>query len=582
MAEWRANPALYGPGGGEWVDDNGTVTPDPWGVLNQPNSSPAIPAAVDTPATSRYTQPAQVGGISMPQTQARNSTPIYPPGFSPVPAIDPGGNPNLQPAGPMIGGPPEPVGQSSPQNNKFGGFGASDPTGPALTPSGQPMPPDPAQARGSADKVGPLPPDPTQARGMADAPTQPAAPAFVGVTDSKTSTEGPDQASVARTEAGIGRQQAAQQGADAGMLHQREVERQLTETRSAGLLASSASGLEKIAAQQAVQDHISEEVDRRLNAGGPNSKDQVGIGSVYWRPDRAELFHGDNGVAFGISAAVAAMAGAWMQGRGLTGQNPYLPTIMKLIDDNVSDQVRRNSTAYQHLKDIKGDVKAAKLELKERQLMYVQQQADGIALKDKSTILQAGMAGFKDQLTAEREKTRNDQEKALTRKVTQETSHKMVANPAAKAATLPRSLQQRYVDNNMIQDKWRNARAQIVDGQKSGAAAAVMGTFVTHGVNWVQEHLNGLPPDQKKFVIALNELRVLNHLANNIPGISAEEKEKLGETAIPEKINDIPNTLSHFDELYQMKQKENQQMLQGAGHEEPGGPADEDPIQGSF
>jgi hypothetical protein len=547
MSQWTPKPDMYGPGGGEFIDDTGQVWPDPWGTL-VPQAAPTGP---EMPASGAGAPPAD-------PLDYRAAAPAPGP-TSPV-TLNPGTPPTFDPnADPLA---PQPPVAPTPTP----GFADQKAATPAAAGGAQAPTPTP----GFADR-----PEPAAA---------PAAPAFVTLTDSKTASSGLDPASAARAQEGIARQQQAQARADESRVAKDDLEARLTATRSAGLLASSAKGLEKVAAEQAVQDHIASEVDRRLNAGGPNSKDAAGVGSVYWRPDRTELFHGDSGVAFGIAAAVAAMAGAWMQGRGLTGSNPYLPTIMKMIDDNVNDQVRQNSTAIQHLKELKGDVKAAKLELRERQLAYTQQQVDGLALRDKSQIMQAGVAGLRDQLTAEREKTRNEQEKVLNRTVTQETSRRMAANPAAKAAQLPRGLAVRYVQNNALQDEYRVARAHIVEAQQSGAAAAYLGTVATHGVSWVQEHLNGLPPEQKKFANALMALERVNHIntGSSLVGLSAEEKERYGHEGIAEKERDIPTMLAHFDEIARLKAKENAEMLRGAGREESGGDVEEDMPEGTF
>jgi hypothetical protein len=150
--------------------------------------------------------------------------------------------------------------------------------------------------------------------------------------------------------------------------------------RSKQIMTEAAQGLEKTAAQIALNDHVQSQVDAKMKAGAE------------WRPDRTELFHGDRGAAFGIMAAIAAMAGAWMQGRGLTQQNPYLPTILKIIDDNANDQVRRNSTTMQFLREQKGDLRAAALELKQRQAGFAKQRLEGLALKDQSDLMRAGVA----------------------------------------------------------------------------------------------------------------------------------------------------------------------------------------------
>lgn len=539
MADYTLRPDLYGSTGGDFTDDLGRVWPDPWGTMAPPSSAPAAPQATGAPA----------------------------PGAAMLP-------------------PPQPF------NNKFGGFGPSDPTtgastdptGPALPPAGtaaqgaQPLlPPSP----GIADKK-PAPPLPPPSIGSAD--QTPSQPALIPTTEHKDSTEGISPEDAARTEAGIGRQQAAQQQADQGTYQQKATEWWLTGQEANRKLANAAAGFADVAAKQAVQDHIAEETDRLLNAGGPNSKDPAGIGSAYWRPDRTELFHGKEGVAFGLMAAVAAMAGSWMQGKHGVTQNAYLPTIMKMIDDNVDQQVRQNSSAMQHLRDIKGSVAAAKLELRDRQLSYVQQQADGFALKDKSEILQAGLAGFRDHMTAEREETRNKQEKVLNRKVTHDVTQKLIKNPAAKAAALPRSLQIRYVQNNQFQEEYRGLRSDVVEAQQNGGADGYLGTVATHGVSWVQEHLNGLPPEQQKFAQTMMKLEELNHLhtGSSMVGLSAEEKERFGKLGIPNKVRDIPNTLQHFDTLYHQKGKENKDMLRGAGNEDPAGEPDADEPEGSF
>ncbi len=172
-----------------------------------------------------------------------------------------------------------------------------------------------------------------------------------------------------------------------------------------------------------INDHIQRETERKLQAGSD------------WRPDRAELFHGDQGVAFGLSAAVAAMAGAWMQGRGLTGANPYLPTIMKMIDDNVSDQVRKNSSGMQFLREQKGDLKAAALEMKQKQLRYAQQRLDGLALRDSSDIMRAGVEKTRQEMIAQNAKWEQEKRQSIERTTSTNTtktlSHSNATKPAA-------------------------------------------------------------------------------------------------------------------------------------------------------
>lgn len=490
---------------------------------------------------------------------------------------------------------PDPFGSLAPPapagfTNTMGGFPSSaTPGAPATDPTG--INPSPGQNPGSfaaSHSLGAPPPLPGPGKGVGAPPALPgpgkgvgalppeaampeaaAVPALIPTTERKEGSTGPDKASAARISAGIESTDAASATAQASATNAKQVEADVTKQRALRTMGQAAEALKDDAAKQAVLDHIDTTVQQKLDAGAA------------WRPNPTELFHGDHGVLFGISAAVAAMAGGWLSVRQNT-TNQYLPIIMKMIDDNVKDQVRQNSSMMQTLRDQKGDVKAAMSDLRGRMLAHTQQVADGLALKDQSTMMQAGVTSFRDQLGAERAKERAKQQAALTTSVTNEVTHKLIANPAAKAGALPRSLQGRYFDNNMIQDKWRNTRATIVAAQQSGAAESYLGTVATHGVTWVQEHLNGLPPEQQKFAIAMNELRVLNHLANNIPGISADEKEKLGETAVPTKAVDLQNTLGHFDELYHMKARENAEMLKGAGHGDAEGEPDADSPQGTF
>ena len=65
-------------------------------------------------------------------------------------------------------------------------------------------------------------------------------------------------------------------------------------------------------------------------------------------------------------------------------------------------------------------------------------------------------------------------------------------------------------------------------------------------------------------------------MRNNIPGIEAEEKSALGKIGVPEKARDLSTSIAHLDEMSRMVQKENRDMLRGAGNEDPSGePGDE-------
>lgn len=333
MAQWVAKPDLYGAGGGEFIDDTGTVWPDPWGTLAPPAAAPSQGEIMNGMPSSA----AQVGEFL--QATAPQPTPPAAPHEAPT------GAPPLQ----------SPEGMAA-----------------ALD---APMPPTPTP--GFAEQ------NAAAGGGAAPAPRPGFADVKEGTTSSRTSETGStglsDEAQ-ARQGANISAVVDAKQGERDAAAQFAALEADQAAARSKQILTEAAQGLEKTAAQIALNDHVQSQVDAKMKAGAE------------WRPDRTELFHGDRGAAFGIMAAIAAMAGAWMQGRGLTQKNPYLPTILKIIDDNANDQVRRNSTTMQLLREQKGDLRAAALELRQRQASYAKQRLEGLALKDQSDLMRAGVA----------------------------------------------------------------------------------------------------------------------------------------------------------------------------------------------
>lgn len=453
MAQWRPNPQMYGEGGGEFVDDNGQVWPDPWGTLNTQAQAPA--PGVNTGA------PTSAGG--------GGELPAPPAGLTEFIAAQ-----NPPPAGPP-------------------GTHETEPPAPGLdTPEGMtaaldaPMP-DPAASRGLADRGGGAgAPDPAASRGLADQDTQQTTSSG---TSSESGSTGLSQEAAARQGANITAVAGQQTKAvDAGVAQGNLAADQAGE-RSKMLLADSAKNIEKAAADLAVNDHIQNQVNRKMQAGSD------------WRPDRAELFHGDNGVGFGISAAVAAMAGAWMQGRGLTGSNPYLPTIMKMIDDNVQDQVRKNSTSMQYLREQKGDLKAAQIELKQKQLHYAQQRLDGLALKDSSELLRAGVEKTRQDMLAQNAKWEQEKRQALerteTHKVTQTLSQSTRPSTGvpggertpeqAKAQSVLDTANRAYLSAGLIRD--RTGRWVVGGG---ALPPAVMESFNPFSDNTIHSNMEAL------------------------------------------------------------------------------------------
>lgn len=355
MAQWIPKPDMYGQGGGEFVDDTGQVWPDPWGTL-QPQATQTGPIA-----PTNANPEAQAAAEFLQTTQ---------PGAAPPPMPH-----EAAAAAPGLGTPegmaeamdaPMPTPQPGFADQKAAAGGAAPPT---------PVP-------GFADQV---------REGSTSSTSRESG--STGLSDEAQKRQGENIKAVAGAQ-GEARDAAANYGVLGADQAQAQAKR---------IMEDAASGLEKTAAQIALNDHIQAQVDGRMKAGAE------------WRPNRTELFHGDRGVAFGIAAAIAAMAGAWMQGRGLTGSNPYLPTIMKMIDDNANDQVRRNSSTMQYLREQKGDLKAAGIELKQRQLRYATQRLDGLALKDQSDLMRAGVEKTRAEMQAQDAKWEQEKRQALER-----------------------------------------------------------------------------------------------------------------------------------------------------------------------
>ena len=358
---WTPNEELYGPGGGDYIDDTGISTPDPWGVL----APQPIPSGVED-----FLKPAPMGPPVAAQAHAT----------------------------------PAPVTREQ------------DLTNLVTAPIPQP---------GSADRAPAVVP-PVPRPGSADMP-----PAMIPVTTSATDTTkqttGLDAASAGKVEAAG---QAA--NAAAGAAGQAQVgindataafeRRQGQEAFGRGVNTFMQTQGELFAAA---------EVERETAAKLDNASK--------FKPDRTELFQGDRGALFGISAAIAAMAGGWLMGQGLTGgKNPYLDTIMQMIDDNARDQIEQNSTVVQELTRRLGSAQAAQKELKARMLGAVNDTVEAQSRFEKADLVQKGSAAVMAQVQAEQAKNQLDVAKIVakqeTKSVQTRTQTQMVANPAALAA----------------------------------------------------------------------------------------------------------------------------------------------------
>lgn len=532
MTQWVPNESLYGPGGGDHINDLGESTPDPYGAL-RPLQFAGAP--MGTPGA------AQIGGVS------------------PVASSNPAA---------------EIATDRTTGSDSNGALGAVGGAVRAVLPGATP----------DTSNAGAGPPDPAQVKagsphdsGMQPAPLPPPEPPGLGgpKTESEHTSEDSSTGLSAKDrstqEAGIGSARTARQAANAAQVQQASDAATLEQARGAEGLANAAQAIKDNADKIAVQEHVLNQVDEKLKAGAD------------WRPDRTELFHGDPGAVFGISAAVAAMAGGWLMGQGLTGgKNPYLDAIVSMINENANDQVRKNSAIMQQLIDHKGDVKAAVAELKQRQLAQVGIMAQAQARKDNGDLMQKGTAALTTQLAAQDAQWENDQRKALMQSITHKTADhlKRITDPNATTAKLPRQLAMRHANNAQFVQEWAGIKPQLHALEQDGSMASYLGTVATKGANWVQENLNGLPPKQQQAAILIARLEELNHLhtGSSMVGLSEHEKERFGKVGVPTKARELSNTYTYFDTLAREKIEQNRTMASGhAGEEEP---TDDEPVGG--
>lgn len=321
--------------------------------------------------------------------------------FVPVPPVDPAANPGMVPVGPAVYPP-----AASPQNNKFGGFGSNDPTGPAVTPAGAPPTPAfPIPTPGQADRAV-SPPFPDVQPGFADRP------ALIPSTTTETSTQtsGPDAATTANINAATTDANKAAAAAGAAKVGELNATAGFERGEAQAQYGRGVNNYFTRAGEMQTQDEVIRETTSALE------------NAAKFKPDRTALFHGDTGALFGISAAVAAMAGGWLMGQGLTGgKNPYLETVMRMIDDNANDQIQANSQVYQELTRRLGDAKAARAELKARMYEAVNSTIEAQSRFNKAQLVQQGAAGVMAEM--QKETARNRLEAA---KLTGQTKTKTV------------------------------------------------------------------------------------------------------------------------------------------------------------
>lgn len=437
--------------------------------------------------------------------------------FIPLPVVQPANQPNVQP----VPGSEQVSGTSYRPAGTLPGISADAPA-PAF-----PIPTPGMADQGGAPSAPPFPiPTPGMSNGPALIPST--------TTERTTTTQGVDKASAAgiRT-AGDQANQAAQAAGDA-QVQQLGAQAQLERRQSQEAYGRGVNEYFTRAGEIAVQDEILSTTAQKLQE------------TARFKPDRTTLFQGDTGALFGLSAAISAMAGGWQMGQGLTGgKNPYLESVMRIIDDNANDQIRANSQVYEELTRRLGDAKAAKAELKGRMLGALAETIEAKARFEKADLVQQGAAGVLAQVRAEQAKTQLDVEKAVSQQVTKtvQSRTQMVPNPAATAG----------ID---MQDAKNMARAErigmldslLAEGEglaKSGELAAHTG-FVDEALDAPMRWFQSRSPGQKRVEDFKAALQLINRADWASEPNGAEIQRQLSQIGVPENDAEIPQALTRL------------------------------------
>lgn len=480
---WQANEEMYGPGGGEWVDELGQVTPDPYGELNPAAAGGAPPAVSNfiqnviprapAPPAGAHAAPAAPVPLNSPQgMSAAMDAPLTPPNLRPGQSNAPAGG----------GGPPN------------------------LTP------------------------------GQANQPSM--IPVTQTTTDKSTTTQGMDEASKAKVGEATG---AANSAADkvgaleAGNMNaQADMQRQ----QAQGAYGKGVNDYFQQWGALQVQEQISAETDQRLQT------------AAKFKPDRTALFRGDTGLMFGLAAAVSAMAGGWLQGQGLTGgKNPYLDSILQMIDDDANDQISQNSANMEQLTRILGDSKAAAKELKARMLSSVSDTIQAQSKFQDADQVQRGASVVMARVEAEKAKNQMDAAKLTANNVTKQVQTRsqtqMVANPAAYGGldVNDAKVQARMDKVGSLESLYTTALSL----QQSGELAANTG-LIDEAVGSVKRGLRMRDPGQKK----VEDFRALLESANRADWASEpngqEVQLRLSQIGVPQNDAEIPLAVAKLRE----------------------------------
>lgn len=484
MGTWRANPIYGTPSGGDYVDDTGTVWPDPTGSLRDVQPAPAAAAPAANPLAL---QPAPAG-------------------------VDPlAANPLAMPAPAAPAPAPDPA---------------------KITSVGQVSPPDPdqifndqrrSQAARDAAPVTQGPPDPAGVR-----QASPFQMVQQTTTDSTRGAQGLSEGSKGAVRAATDSANAAVEAEGQAQVSQLQAQAELEAKQARDAYARGVNTYFQAWGERQMQDEIVRDTTGRLEQG------------AQFKPDRTALFSGDKGALFGLASAVAAMAGGWMMGRGQTGANPFLPSIFKMIDDNANDQISQNSAVMRELTRRLGSAEAAAKELKARMYGALQDTIEAQTRFEKAPLVQKGAATVLAQVQAKKAQNEMDAAKltadTVTRQVQTRTQNQLVPNPQAFGGvdvTDPKE----YARVGKVSDL-ANFASEAETLNKDGTLAANVG-FLDEKLNWVKDKFNARDPGQARLEALRSRWELLNRADWASEPNGADTQRRLSAIAFPQNDGEI-------------------------------------------
>lgn len=401
------------------------------------------------------------------------------------------------------------------------------PPGPLGVTAVGPVTPPPIEP-GSADRspAAALAPPPVEP-GFADRPQQPAT-IPVTTTDRSTGTQGIDAASATAVGAATEDANAAAQAAGEAQIASDQAAADLEARQAQEAYGRGVNTYFEKAAELQTQDAILRETTEKLDEASR------------FQPDRTELFQGDTGALFGISAAISAMAGGWLMGQGLTGgRNPFLDSVLRMIDDNANDQIRANSNVYEELTRRLGSAQAAKKELKARMLGAVNETIAAKTRLEKSGLVQQGAASTMADVQREQAKNRLEAAKLTAKTVTTnvQTRTQQMPNPAATGG-IDLSDPKEYAKTGKVSGLV-NFQREVEELQASGALADNIG-LLDESFGWVADVTRTRSPEQAK----VERIRAMWELVNRADWASEpngqEVQRRLSQIGWPRNDAEIP------------------------------------------